>query len=102
MPRSFKDIMKHAEELSRHIEEDFQPAETPEEAELKAAAFRRAQAEADVASAVVAAVEAGQTWATIGAALGTSGEAARQRYSKLCKVHGGMKVKSGATGQPQG
>ena len=83
MPRSYDDIMKHAEELSRHLHDKFRPSETPEEAALKAAAFRRAQAESDLADAVIAAAEAGRSWRVIGAALGTTGEAARQRYSKL-------------------
>lgn len=64
MPRSYDDIMKHAEELSRHLHDKFRPSETPEEAALKAAAFRRAQAESDLADAVIAAAEAGRSWPT--------------------------------------
>lgn len=87
MPKSFEDIMKHADELSAYMEHDFVGAESPEEAALKAAAYRRAKAEADVLEAVRKAAAAGRSWRSIGAALGTSGEAARQRYSKFCKLH---------------
>jgi hypothetical protein len=46
-----------------------------------AAAFSRvAGAERDLAGAVSVARAEGHTWAAIGAMLGTSGEAARQRY----------------------
>ncbi|MCZ2839916.1 hypothetical protein [Modestobacter sp. VKM Ac-2985] len=89
MPKSYEDIMKHADELSAYMENDFTGVETPEEAALKAAAFRRAQADAEVLRAVKAAAEAGRPWRVIGEALGTTGEAARQRYSKLCNLHGG-------------
>jgi hypothetical protein len=81
MPRSREDIIKHAEELALHFEEGFQPDGTPEEAELRAAVFRRAQAEREIGEAIEAAREAKVPWHRIGEALGTSGEAARQRYS---------------------
>jgi hypothetical protein len=81
MPRSREEIIKHAEDLARHFEEGFQPTGTPEEAELRAAVFRRAQAEREIGKAVEAAREAKVPWHRIGEALGTSGEAARQRYS---------------------
>lgn len=84
MPRSYDEIMKHAEALSQHAEDDFQPSESPVVAAIKAAAFKRARAEAETAEAVVSAALAGTPWRVIGDALGTSGEAARQRYSKLC------------------
>jgi hypothetical protein len=87
MPKSYEDIMKHADELSAYMEHDFVGVESPEEAALKAAAYRRAKAEADVLEAVKEAAAAGRSWRSIGAALGTSGEAARQRYSKFCKLH---------------
>jgi urease accessory protein UreF len=89
MPKSYEDIMKHANELSAYMENDFTGVETPEEAALKAAAFRRAQADVEVLEAVKAAAEAGRPWRVIGEALGTTGEAARQRYSKLCNLQTG-------------
>ena len=46
-------------------------------------AFRvRADAERRLAEAVSAAREDGHSWAAIGAMVGTSGEAARQRYGR--------------------
>ena len=91
MPRSYQDIIDQAEQLSRTFEEDFEPAETPEVAALRAASFRRAQAEADLLVAVEHAISAGEPWRTIGAAVGTTGEAARQRYGKLPSVKGRVK-----------
>jgi hypothetical protein len=58
MPRSAKEILAHADELARRFE-DHKPAP---------GAVRAARAD-------------GHSWAAIGAMLGTSGEAARQRYS---------------------
>jgi hypothetical protein len=51
----------------------------PEVAALRAAAFRRAQTEADLLEAVKQAISAGEPWKVIGEAVGTTGEAARQR-----------------------
>jgi nucleoid-associated protein Lsr2 len=48
--------------------------------DIAAAVERRAVAERDIADAVTVARAEGHTWAAIGAMLGTSGEAARQRY----------------------
>lgn len=48
-------------------------------------AMARAQAEAIILQAVTEARTQGYSWATIGAALGTSGEAARQRYARVCE-----------------
>ena len=42
----------------------------------------RAAAERGLADAVALAREEGHSWASIGAMVGTSGEAARQRYSR--------------------
>jgi hypothetical protein len=49
---------------------------------LHRAALRRAEAEAAVAEAVDTARGHGQSWEAIGRRLGTSGEAARQRYGQ--------------------
>ena len=84
MPKSYEEIMKHADELSAYMEQDFVGVETPEEAALKAAAYRRARAEADVLEAVKDAAAAGRSWRSIGEALGTTGEATR--YSALARV----------------
>jgi len=96
MPRSYQEIIDQAEHLSQKFEDDFQPAEDPEVAALRAASFRRAQAEAELLEAVEQAVRAGTPWKKIGAAVGTSGEAARQRYRKLAHL---KDVKSRHTGR---
>ena len=48
--------------------------------------LRRAQAERDVSEAVAVARAERHSWAAIGAMLGTSGEAARQRYGHLAST----------------
>jgi hypothetical protein len=45
-----------------------------------------AQAERDISEAVAVARAEGHSWAAIGAMLGTSGEAARQRYGHLART----------------
>ena len=84
MPRSLREILENADALARQFE-DYTPGE--EEfayAEALAAVHRavlaRAEAEGDLAEAVAAARRAGAPWTSIGTTLGTSGEAARQRY----------------------
>lgn len=86
MPRKTEEILEHAEELAQRFE-DYEPR--PEDAvEVTAlrlvggAVARRAQAERELIETVHQARQAGQSWAAIGAVLGTSGEAARQRYGK--------------------
>jgi hypothetical protein len=83
MPRSAQDIIDQAEQLAAHFEEGFSSDIPAEIASLRAAAHRRAVAEGDIARAVVEAVRAGRSWREVGEAVGTSGEAARQRYGKL-------------------
>jgi hypothetical protein len=83
MPRSYKEIVDQAEELSRVFKEEFQPAASREEAAVRAAALRRALAESELGDAVAAARKAGVPWDRIGEAVGTSGEAARQKYRAL-------------------
>jgi hypothetical protein len=83
MPRSAQDIINQAEGLAAYFKDGFQSDTPTEIATLRAAAHRKAVAEGDVARAVVDAVRAGRPWKEIGAAVGTSGEAARQRYGKL-------------------
>jgi len=86
MPRKTEEILEHAEELAQ-LFEDYEPR--PEDGvEVTAlrlvggAVARRAQAERELMETVRNAREARQSWAAIGAVLGTSGEAARQRYGK--------------------
>jgi len=84
MPRTLQEILDHAEALADRFEHDPpDAADMVDAATLHAvrdAALDRAKAEEGVATAVEAARAAGHTWPTIGAILGTSGEAARQRY----------------------
>lgn len=86
MPRTVKEILESADELAARFE-----AHEPDEEEVKDAAAlrevreafrRRAHAEGELADAVAAARADGHSWAAIGAMVGTSGEAARQRYGR--------------------
>ena len=84
MPRSFQKIIDHADELSAQLEElqprteDIRDARTLRK--LRQAVLKRAAAESEIAELVTVARAEGQAWSVIGAMLGTSGEAARQRY----------------------
>jgi len=84
MPRTVKEIIEQAEQLARRFEDyEPDPADRPRAESLAAvhrAVLARAEAEAALAEAVAQARQAGVSWASIGARLGTSGEAARQRY----------------------
>ena len=83
MARSLDDIIGHADELTALIESDAYEFEMKDAAalrELFAAAEDRSLAEARIADAVRDARHDEIPWSLIGLALGTSGEAARQRY----------------------
>lgn len=84
MPRSIKEILDNADELSKRFE-DYEPDPADERdpavfEALRVAALSRTAAERDTFLAVQAARSAGYSWSLIGSLLGTSGEAARQRY----------------------
>ncbi len=82
MPRSLKEILEQADKLAA-LFEDHNPTDVKDAAALQAlrGAFReRAEGDARLAAAVSAARADGHSWAAIGAMVGTSGEAARQRY----------------------
>jgi hypothetical protein len=84
MARSLDEIIEHADQLAAFIKsDDFNPEMRDAWAlrELFAAAEDRSAAEARVDQAVTAARGDGYSWGLIGMALGTSGEAARQRYA---------------------
>ena len=86
MPRSLEDLIAHADELADRFENyEPQPGDDtrplPPVLALRMAAMRRAYAEKELADAVKAARAAHISWQTIGVAVGTTGEAARQRYS---------------------
>lgn len=84
MPRSVKDVVAHGEELAKRFE-DYEPSPGDELSPegliaLREAAGSRARAESSVIDAVALARQDGYSWRIIGSLLGTSGEAARQRY----------------------
>jgi len=84
--RSLADLIAHADELADFLEshdpapEDLD-APLPPLMAVKLAAFRRAAAEKELAEAITAAREAHLSWRQVGEAIGTTGEAARQRYA---------------------
>ena len=90
MPRTAKEILDQANELAARFEaHDPDPAEVKDAASLRAVreAFQaRADAERKLADAVSLARAEGQSWAAIGAMVGTSGEAARQRYGNVAST----------------
>lgn len=84
MPRPTEQIIAHANELAREFE-DYEPRPGDEGRVsaltlLRLAALKRAEVERELHDAVRAAREQGVTWRAIGQVVGTSGEAARQRY----------------------
>lgn len=86
MPRTTEEILAHAEELARRFETyEPHPGDARDARALRdiARGFGHvAEAERELADAVSVARAEGHSWSAIGAVLGTSGEAARQRYSK--------------------
>ena len=86
MPRSIQEILDHADELAERFEK-YEPAvgdERPvEEYMLERAALNRARSERQVVEAVIAARAAGASWQKIGSVLGTSAQAAQQRYGTV-------------------
>lgn len=90
MPRSVEDILKHADELAKRFE-DYEPKADDERdpdavTALRKAVTARSDAERSIRDAVRGARRAGLSWALIGTWLGTSGEAARQRYGQPHKT----------------
>jgi len=83
MPRSIDDLVAQADELADEFE-GYEPREAdrgePALMALRRAAYRRALIERELVERVQQAREAGASWTKIGNELGTSGEAARQRY----------------------
>jgi hypothetical protein len=89
MPRSLEEILAQADGLA-DVFEAYEPGATDEGkasslVALRIAAARRAEADRAVLTAVGEAREHHVSWAAIGDQLGTSGEAARQRYGELVK-----------------
>lgn len=85
MPRTVDEILQHADELATRFE-NYEPNAADEldpgaVALLRAAIQERSDAERHVVDAIKAARKAGMPWSAIGLFVGTSGEAARQRYA---------------------
>lgn len=85
-PFRIDDIKARADEFA-DIFQNYDPTPGDRDAPLppmmavKLAAWRRDAAERELADAVRAAREQSLSWREVGEAIGTSGEAARQRYS---------------------
>jgi hypothetical protein len=84
MPRSVEEIIAHADEYAACFE-NYEPRvedELPCGALhlLRQAVRSRSDAEREMLEAVIAARQLGTPWSLIGSVIGTSGEAARQRY----------------------
>jgi hypothetical protein len=86
MPRTIQEILDHADDLARRFE-DFDPAGAEQrpvaEVLLQRAALARAYTERQIVEAVAAARAEGISWARVGALLGTSAQAAQQRYGQV-------------------
>ena len=86
MPRSIQEILDHADELADRFER-YEPSpddERPvEEYLLERAAVARARGERQVVDAVTAARAKRISWQRIGDILGTSAQAAQQRYGSV-------------------
>ncbi|GAA1884856.1 hypothetical protein GCM10009715_33860 [Paeniglutamicibacter psychrophenolicus] len=83
--RSIEEIKARADELADAFENydpkpGDQDAPVPPVLAVKLAAWRRDTAEQELAEAVLSAREQRMSWREVGEAIGTSGEAARQRY----------------------
>ncbi|MES2094093.1 MAG: hypothetical protein V4531_09820 [Actinomycetota bacterium] len=90
MPRTVQDILDHADELAKRFE-DYDPSPSDERnaqvfTELRQAVLARSAAERSIKDGVDHAREHGYSWAAIGSLIGTSGEAARQRYGLQLKA----------------
>ncbi len=86
MPRSIQEILDHADELALRLEA-YEPKADDERAVeeymLERAVLARARSEREVVEAVVAARRQGLSWKRIGQILGTSAQAAQQRYVEI-------------------
>lgn len=90
MPRTVQEILDHADELARRFEE-YEPDADDKRDGAPLVAVRQAvtavaDAERELMETIRAARAAGHPWAAIGTLLGTSGEAARQRYGHLIQA----------------
>jgi len=84
MPKSVEDILANAENLSKRIKE-YEPTKKDEKnvkvfKALQEAAMQRSLVEKNLVKQIIKARANGYSWSLIGSFLGTTGEAARQRY----------------------
>lgn len=90
MPRTIRQIINQADELAARFENHEPDAKGPRNAiglqEVRKAFLARADAERRIATSVARARIEGHSWSSIGAMLGTSGEAARQRFGKTTSI----------------
>jgi hypothetical protein len=86
MPRSIQDILDHADEIAERFE-NYEPEpgdeRSVEEYLLERAALARARSERQIVDAITTARTRGVTWTRIGELLGTSAQAAQQRYGNV-------------------
>jgi hypothetical protein len=86
MPKTIQEILDHADELAKQFE-DYEPTKNDErpvaEYLLQRAALARARTERQIVEAVETARTEGISWARIGTLLGTSAQAAQQRYGNI-------------------
>ena len=84
MPRSTQEIIDQADALARRFEDHVPDIDNTKSADslmgVRQAFLSRADSEKVLMDAVASARIDGQSWSAIGMMLGTSGEAARQRY----------------------
>ena len=89
MPRTIQEILDHADKIAQQFEE-YQPDdgdERPvEEYLLERAAVARARSEQQIIEAVTGARTKGVSWHRIGELLGTSPQAAQQRYGAVVET----------------
>lgn len=86
MPRTIQEILDHADELAKRGEA-YEPGEGDErlveEYLLQRAVLARARSERQITEAVAGARARGISWTRIGELLGTSAQAAQQRFGAL-------------------
>ena len=79
MPKSVEDILANAENLSKRIRE-FEPSKKDEKDVKVFKALQDAAMQRSLVKQIKKARVNGYSWSLIGSFLGTTGEAARQRY----------------------
>lgn len=89
MPRSIQDILDHADQLAERFE-NYEPdpgdERLVEEYLLERAVLARARSERQIVDAIAVARRKGLSWQRIGALLGTSPQAAQQRYGAVVEA----------------